>query len=338
MPFEQTAPGADAPTGAPAPPPPPSGPPTADPAPDGPTRRRRNRSWSTPTAGTVESFERPLTDRDWARSKPSSPPAVPVEPAVAPSADEPQDVATLLSELRSDVAALRAELAAERDKADPTLVTGAELAASIEALGTTLGTGLASLLTEHRSLLARDVEGAAARILEELGERLRASGTLTIDAVEERVRHISAKGLGDLSEQLDLRLDQLEADVSGLRAVMLEIPDQTQVVDRLDHLADSIGPARSDDSDALAALTREITALRRRIALRPDAVQPDEDEAPDEVVARDDASATAPRLSSPRAARAPRPPRTAKAAGIRIEDEAPPTRAKRPARKAAPKR
>jgi hypothetical protein len=288
------------------------------------------------------------------------------------------------------VASLRAELAAEREKADGTMVTGAELAASIDALGTTLGTGLAALLTEHRNLLARDLEGAADRILEELGQRLRASGTLTVDAVEERVRHISAKGLGDLAEQLDLRLDQLGSDVSGLRAVMLEIPDQTQVVDRLDHLADSIGPSRArdtqrlspamaaaveravtdavgrgPDSDALAALTKEITALRRRIALRPDAVPepavsdpaddlpvhalvdgaPDaeEDGPTPEAAAEPKAAPKAkdaprPRVLSARSSRTPRTPKTAKAAGIRIEDEAPTAPAKRTTRKAAPKR
>jgi hypothetical protein len=141
---------------------------------------------------------------------------------------------------------------------------------------------------------------------------------------------------------------------------MLEIPDQTQVVDRLDHLADSIGPSRSQepDGDALAALTKEITALRRRITLRPDAlsepagavVAPDDEvPVPDVPVAAvpvdgPDAApapkaAAKPRVLSARAPRTPRTPRTAKAAGIRIEDEASASAAKkRPARKASPKR
>ncbi len=80
------------------------------------------------------------------------------------------------------------------------------------------------------------------RILEELNQRLRVSGNQVVDGVEERVRHVNAKSLGDVVEQLDLRLDQIQADVTGLRAVMLEIPDQTAVVERLDKLAESVGP------------------------------------------------------------------------------------------------
>ena len=271
MPVDDNAPTPDAPTDAPAAP---DLAPEAAPA--SPGRRRRNRSWSTPAASPVESFERPLTERDWNQSTAVSAPAAPLAPATAPRPDAAPpapgrtpiaapppvtlaatppaapaeagaDVAGVLAELRADVAGLRRELAAVAAQAgrhDTTLVTGGELAASIDALGTTLGTGLAALLTEHRNLLARDLEAAADRILEELGQRLRTASTQTADGVEERVRHISAKGFGDLSAQLDLRLDQVEADVSGLRAVMLEIPDQTTIVERLDQLVGSAGPRR----------------------------------------------------------------------------------------------
>jgi hypothetical protein len=271
----------------PLPPPPPP-----VPVADAPTRRRRQRSWSSPSATVAtESFERPITERDWSRDRATTPPSTPLLATSPrpPAVPAPVGEAATLAELRADIAGLRAELAAERAEQSTTRLTGAELAASIEALGTTLGTGLASLLTEHRSLLARDLEGAADRILEEVGQRMRTAGTQTVDGVEERVRHVSAKGLGDLSAALELRLDQLEADVSGLRAVMLEIPDQTQVVERLDQLADSVGSARARDTQRvspaltaaldramegplaqLEALTKEMASLRRRIALRPD--------------------------------------------------------------------
>jgi hypothetical protein len=208
------------------------------------------------------------------------PTAAPTRPPIG------ADVVAAVAELKTEVAAMREELTAREAARDSTLVTGAELAASIDALGTTLGTGLAALLTEHRSLLARDLDAATERILDELGQRLRASGTQTVDSVEERVRHVTAKAVGDLSGALELRLDQLEADLSGMRAVMLEIPDQTQVLERLEQLGEATGAGggeRGEGGDAhghrLDALAKEMAALRRRIALRPDLVA---DSAPEE--------------------------------------------------------
>jgi hypothetical protein len=196
-------------------------------------------------------------------------------------------VTALLGQLRAEVGQVRTALAAGAADRDTSLVTGAELATTIEALGTTLGNGMATLLTEHRNLLARDLDAAAERILEELGQRLRTSTTQTVDAVEERLRQVTSKALGDLSEQLDLRLDQLQTDVAGLRAVMLEIPDQTAVTERLDQIVDAVGSARNRDTnritpamtaalersvasalEPLESLTEEMQALRRRITLR----------------------------------------------------------------------
>ena len=282
--------------------------------------RRTPRSWSVPAGG--DRLDRAGSE-DWVR-EPLAPPTPPaprrrlggVPPAPLPP-PPPASFGTdlgpltaLLGELRSELGQLRTALEASATAGDGSLVTGVELAASIEALGTTLGSGIAALLTEHRSLLARDVEGAAVKILEEVNQRLRASGTLVVDGVEERVRHVNAKSLGDVVEQLDLRLDQLQADVTGLRAVMLEIPDQTAVVERLDQLAQTGGrketsrltPAMSaaiersvatglsrlqDDLEGrlagaggggegldpatIEAFTTEMTALRRRISLRTDA-------------------------------------------------------------------
>jgi hypothetical protein len=185
-------------------------------------------------------------------------------------------VVAAVAELKADLAGLREELRGR----DASAITGAELAASIDALGTTLGTGLAALLTEHRSLLARDIDAATDRILDEVGQRLRTTGTQTVDSLEERARHVTAKAIGDLSASVELRLDQLEADLSGLRAVMLEIPDQTQVLDRLDQLADASGGSDAT-AGRLDALAREMAALRRRIALRPDLMTdsgPEEDD------------------------------------------------------------
>jgi hypothetical protein len=247
-------------------------------------RRRTTRAWSSPTPPAPpdrERFDKPLTDTAWGwqrageaapeaeRAAPAAPAATrrrdlvapasrrtpvlppldpPAPPAAAPIATT-GPVPDLLRELRAELAGLREALAAAKpDDASSSLVSGTELAATIEVLGTTLGTGMASLLSDHRSLLARDVEAAADRILEELGQRLRASGTQTVDAVEERVRHVSGKGMTDLSEQLELRLDQIQAEVTGLRAVMLEIPDQTVVTSRLDHLAEAVAAARSRES------------------------------------------------------------------------------------------
>jgi hypothetical protein len=287
--------------------------PTPDDAPAGASdtgsARRRTRAWSTTAPSPREAFDRPSTDRDWLRK--GLPPTAKPGEASAPAA---QDLPTLVAELTTEVAALRAEVSTRDADRSASHVTGAELAASIEALGNTLGSGLAALLTEHRNLLARDLDSAADRILEEVGQRLRTSSGQTVDAVEDRVRSLTAKALNDLGEQLDLRLDQVQSDVSGLRAVMLEIPDQTVVVGRLDQLAESVGsisrgresqrvsPALTAaidkaiagpierveeaivalgddlaggsggvDSDAINALTKEMTALRRRISLRSDA-------------------------------------------------------------------
>jgi hypothetical protein len=190
---------------------------------------------------------------------------VPPTPPPAPGTVS-LDLGPVLGELRSlrvEVEQMRAAVATSPAEQGGTLVTGRELAASIEALGSALGNGMATLLTEHRNLLARDVDAAADRILEELAQRLRAGGSQTADAVEERLRLVTAKALGDLSEQVHLRLDQLQADVSGLRAVMLELPDQTAVSERLDHVVESVGTVRS--------LTTEIAALRRRISVRGEA-------------------------------------------------------------------
>jgi hypothetical protein len=280
-------------------------------------RRRTPRSWSVPAGG--DRFPRPTED-DWAAGAP--PATAPPPPRTARRVGDPPPpppppgadlgpLQGLLGDLRGELGQLRSALEASAGSRDESLVTGAELAATLESLGTTLGSGIASLLTEHRSLLARDVEGAAVRILEEVSQRLRASGALIVDGVEERVRHVNVKSLGDVVDQLDLRLDQLQADVTGLRAVMLEIPDQTAVAERLDQMSESLGgrrdtgrltPAvasaiersvanalqrvRADleerldgmsgggggvDADTLEAFTTEMTALRRRISLRTDA-------------------------------------------------------------------
>jgi hypothetical protein len=273
-------------------------------------RRRTPRSWSVPAGG--DRFDRPAQD-DWASSAtPTAPPPRPrrvgePQPPPPPPGADLGPLTGLLGDLRGELSQLRTALEASAGARDESLVTGEELAATIESLGTTLGSGIASLLTEHRSLLARDVEGAAVRILEEINQRFRASGALIVDGVEERVRHVNVKSLGDVVDQLDLRLDQIQADVAGLRAVMLEIPDQTAVAERLDQLSESLGGTRRDtnrltpalsaaiersvqnalervrpasdveseggglDADALEAFTTEMQALRRRISIRTDA-------------------------------------------------------------------
>ncbi len=294
MRFEDQAPSGDRP-GSDAPPPPPP-PPAPEP---GARPRRRTRSWSTPpappSAATTPRRDVPISDEDWSLrgrrplADTGAPPAPPAPPIAAPppAADDLGPVTALLGQLRAEVGQVRTALAAGAADRDTSLVTGAELAATIEALGTTLGNGMATLLTEHRNLLARDLDAAAERILEELGQRLRTSTTQTVDAVEERLRQVTSKALGDLSEQLDLRLDQLQTDVAGLRAVMLEIPDQTAVTERLDQIVDAVGSARNRDTnritpamtaalersvasalEPLESLTEEMQALRRRITLR----------------------------------------------------------------------
>lgn len=288
-----------------------------------PETRRRQRSWSTSTPAAREALERPGSERDWLRKGMGGGTAQGTTPGTAPPTAE-TDLATLVADLTSEVAGLRAEVAALDGDRKSSHVTGPELAATIEALGNTLGAGLAALLTEHRNLLARDLDSAADRILEEVGQRLRTSSGQTVDAVEDRVRSLTAKALNDLGEQLDMRLDQVQSDVSGLRAVMLEIPDQTVMVGRLDQLTESVGsiartresqrvsPAMTSaieravagpierveeavaaladtiddvaagsggvDSDTIAALTNEVTALRRRISLRSDAPVPPVDD------------------------------------------------------------
>jgi hypothetical protein len=336
------------PEAVPPPPPPPPPPLGAEPP---SARRRRQRSWSPPSSTPKAEFERPLTERDWSRDRPktpATPPPVtpaPAAPASAGRAAVPTaaptrppigaDVVAAVAELKTGVAAMRDELHTREAARDATLVTGTELAASIDALGTTLGTGLAALLTEHRSLLARDLDAATDRILDEVGERLRATGAQTVESVEERARHVTAKAVGDLSAALELRLDQLEADLSGLRAVMLEIPDQTQVLDRLEQLGDSMGsgdgarPGRGggggDDAhlERLDALAKEMAALRRRIALRPDLLT-------DSGAAEDDEVPPPP---------PPRPVRTARTAKAPLKAATKAaTRKAAPAKKAAPKR
>jgi hypothetical protein len=303
MPSEDDASPEATPAAVPPPPPPPPPPALGTEAPS--ARRRRQRSWSAPSSPTrAPEFERPLTEREWSRDRPATPPPPPAPSTSSPSPTTTSstlpttaptrppigaDVVAAVAELKAEVAGLRGQLQDRDSSRDATLVTGAELAESIDALGTTLGTGLAALLTEHRSLLARDLDAATDRILDEVNQRLRASSTQTVENVEERSRHVTAKAVGDLSSALELRLDQLEADLSGLRAVMLEIPDQTQLVERLDQLSDAVGSGRGRDASSggpalsaalerameehgerLEALAQEMTSLRRRIALRPD--------------------------------------------------------------------
>ena len=74
----------------------------------------------------------------------------------------------------------------------------------------------------------------------------------------------------EVGEQLELRLEKLQGDVTGLRAVMLEIPDQTAVTERLDALAESVtatrGRADSRTSPAVsAAIEKSVSAPLGRI-------------------------------------------------------------------------
>lgn len=240
-------------------------------APGGRTRRRAARPWSNPaTSGDRDrsGLELPASDSDWKASRPPLAPPVLTDLAPPASAGPSADlgpIAEQLAALQAQVSALQAAvMAPPASDSDAGLVTGVELAAAIEGLGTALGGGMATLLTEHRNLLARDVSSAADRILEEVGVRLRTATTQTVENVEERSRHVVSRALGDLSEQVDLRLDKLQADVSGLRAVMLEIPDQSAVTDRLDQLAEAVTASRTKDggrvSPALAA------AIERSVA------------------------------------------------------------------------
>lgn len=340
--------------------------------------RRAARSWSGPEAAAErDRFDKPISESEWGwqRAAPgradggATPAGGPTEaPAASPNDSEP--VAGLMAELRAELSHLRESLAEVGPEAS--LVTGAELAATIQTLGTTLGTGMASLLSDHRALLARDLDAASHRILDELGQRLRVSGTQTVDTVEERLRHVSTKATTDLSEQLELRLDQIQAEMTGLRAVMLEIPDQAVLSARLDELGAAFArlgrqsspgsiagaieqietaiagageavralieerlpeglPApvgigesidgRSHTSDlsdtsAIVTLTNEMTALRRRIALRSEDRAGDQpglsdaqlDQLADRVAARLRLLVTQPPISAPKVNTAPPAP------------------------------
>ncbi len=326
------------------------------PTPEGPgelpprSRRRAARPWSNPSAAERSGFDRPVSEADW--SKPgtaprSRPPAMPpIFPALGAPDGAPVDLSPVLEQLTSLQGQVTALETAAAQGGSSDALTGAELAAAIEGLGTALGGGMATLLTEHRNLLARDLTQAGDRILEEVGVRLRTATAQTVDSVEERIRHVVTRAFADVGEQLELRLDKLQGDVTGLRAVMLEIPDQTAVTERLDSLAETVANARNrtdartspavtaaieksvaaplgrieetvhsivdvvrellderlpeDLADAVAsavsaggegglpdtatleALTAEMTALRRRIAVRPGATAEPEPEPEDD--------------------------------------------------------
>lgn len=244
----------------------------------GPRRRRRPpRSWS--TTGSGERFDRTLTDSAWgwkgappaeapkadippppgAPPTPDLPPRpiAPIGPALAPTpppAPAPAPTApleALLGELREEFGQLRDALTAARGvdrpaSDDGTIVSGAELATVIENLGVSLGNGMATLLSDHRALLARDIEAGADRVLEDVGRRLRTTANQVIDGTEAKVRHLSAQNQAGLADQIDARLDQLQADIVGLRAVVLEIPDQTEVTARLDNIADGLAELNAE--------------------------------------------------------------------------------------------
>jgi hypothetical protein len=241
----------------------------------GRSRRRAARPWSNPSAAERPGFDRPVSEADW--SKPGTaprtrPPATPpIYPALGAPEAEPVDLSPVLEQLTALQAQVTAlEAAAKQTGSSPDVLTGAELAAAIEGLGTALGGGMATLLTEHRNLLARDLTQAGDRILEEVGVRLRAATTQTVDSVEERIRHVVTRAFADVGEQLELRLDKLQGDVTGLRAVMLEIPDQTAVTERLDALAETVTNSRnraeSRTSPAVtAAIEKSVAAPLGRI-------------------------------------------------------------------------
>jgi hypothetical protein len=246
--------------------------PTPDLAPEtSRSRRRASRPWSNPGAGAGEPGVAPPSLPARPRP-PATPPILPplgaLEPP-APGADL-TPVLSQLTALQAQVTALQAAVA-EPQTLDAALVTGEELTAAIEGLGTALGGGMATLLTEHRNLLARDVTQTADRILEELGVRLRAATAQTVDAVEERVRHVVAKALNEMSEQFELRLDKVQGDVAGLRAVMLDLPDQSAITDRLDQLSDAVAEtakARTDGRSGpavAAAIERSVSGPLERV-------------------------------------------------------------------------
>jgi hypothetical protein len=236
------------------------------------SRRRASRPWSNP-GPAIDRPAEPLGAPAPARPRPpASPPILPplggAEPPVPGSDLTP--VLSQLTSLQAQVTALQAAVA-EPPALDAALVTGDELSAAIEGLGTALGGGMATLLTEHRNLLARDVTQTADRILEELGVRLRAATAQTVDAVEERVRHVVAKALGEMSEQFELRLDKVQGDVAGLRAVMLDLPDQSAITDRLDQLSESVAetskarPEGRTGPAVAAAIEKSVSAPLERV-------------------------------------------------------------------------
>jgi len=238
------------------------------------SRRRAARPWSNPSPAERPGFDRPVSEADWSKPgtapRPRPPATPPIYPALGAPDPEPVDLSPVLEQLTSLQAQVTALEATAKQAGSSDGLTGAELAAAIEGLGTTLGGGMATLLTEHRNLLARDLTQAGDRILEEVGVRLRAATTQTVDSVEERIRHVVTRAFADVGEQLELRLDKLQSDVTGLRAVMLEIPDQTAVTERLDALAETVTNSRnrteSRTSPAVtAAIEKSVAAPLGRI-------------------------------------------------------------------------
>jgi hypothetical protein len=261
----------------------------------GPRRRRRPpRSWS--TDGQTERFDRPMSDSAWGWQTPASdppatppvtgstppPPVPPPQPALPPRPNAPApnapilaptaaataaaaepSLGVLLSELRDEFGQLRDALTtarSEQPSADGAIVSGTELAAVIEGLGISLGNGMATLLSDHRALLARDIEAGSDRVLEEVGRRLRTTTNQVIDGVEAKIRHVNAQALAGLADQIDARLDQVEKDLAGLRAVMLELPDQSEVSTRLDAILDGVTELTAEQArDAVS--TRVAPAL-----------------------------------------------------------------------------
>lgn len=218
---------------------------------------------------------------------PASPPPSlapsPPAPSASPEPSDPSDpsVGGLLAELRTEFGQLREALtgaASEQSTSERGIVSGTELAAVIEGLGVSLGNGMATLLSDHRALLARDIEAGADRVLEEVGRRLRTTTNQIIDGVEAKVRHINAQSQASLADQLDTRLDQLQNDLSGLRAVMLELPDQSDVSTRLDAILDGVTELTAEQAreavstrvapGLLAALDELVTPAMDRLETR----------------------------------------------------------------------
>jgi hypothetical protein len=155
----------------------------------------------------------------------------------------------VLDELREEFSQLRDALAAARSTGPSdgnTIVSGAELAAVIEGLGVSLGNGMATLLSDHRALLARDIEAGADRVLEDMGRRLRTATNQTVDGVEAKVRHLTSQNQAVVADQIDARIDQLQSDLSGVRAVMLDLPDHTELITRLDMIADGLAETTAE--------------------------------------------------------------------------------------------